>query len=87
MSVHTCNFTKHWMAHHDYKWAFNAPYYPDGNPIEFVFAIAKREYKKAKLQAIAKKQTVASSDQIDVAFKKVKKGQVKKCINRSNYLI
>ena len=38
LSVHTCNFTKHWMAHYGFKWAWNAPYYPDGNPIEFVFA-------------------------------------------------
>ena len=64
------------MAHYGFKWAFNAPYFPDGNPIEFVFAIVKRAFKKAKLQAIAKKKMIAHRDLIEEAFKKVKKEEV-----------
>ena len=52
LSVHTCEFTQHRMSHHDFKWAFNAPYFLDGNAIEFVFSIVKREFKKKKLQMI-----------------------------------
>ena len=52
LSVHTCNWTKHVMATLNYTWAFNAPYFPDGNAIEFVFAIVKRMYKKSKLNGI-----------------------------------
>ena len=52
LSVHTCKWTKHIMAVLDYKWAFNAPYYPDGNAIEFVFSIVKRIFKRSKLNGI-----------------------------------
>ena len=80
LSVHTCDWSKHWMAHLDFKWAFNAPYFPDGNPIEFVFSIAKHNFKKAKLQAIANKKPVVMADLINRAFRKITKKQVKKCV-------
>ena len=53
LSVHTCGFSQTRMAHHGFKWLFTVPNLPDGNAIEFVFSMAKRSYKKMKLQQIA----------------------------------
>ena len=84
LSVHTCAWSKHMMATLDYTWAFNAPYFPDGNPIEMIFAAAKHNFKKQKLQALAKGCSYSTSECIEKAFEKVTKEQVTKCVKHSN---
>ena len=37
------------MAKLKFKWVPNACYYPDGNGIELIFAMVKREYNKLRL--------------------------------------
>ena len=52
LNVHTCPYTQHRMSLHEFKWAYTPIYYPDANPIETVFAMVKRKYRKFKLRNI-----------------------------------
>ncbi len=52
LSVHRSKWIQNRMSHHEYKWAFTAPYHPDSNAIETVFSQVKHHFKKRKLQSI-----------------------------------
>ena len=68
LSVHKCGFSQTRMAHHGFKWHWCVPHWPDGNAVEFCFAIAKRTYKKQKLQLIMEGKEVIPREMIEKAF-------------------
>ena len=45
LAVHHCLKVKNYIKSHDMYAVFNAPYFPDGNPIESVFSKVKHLYK------------------------------------------
>ena len=44
-----------------YKWCYNVPYFPDGNGIEFIFAMEKRLFKAKKLKEIVMNKHTATN--------------------------
>lgn len=62
---------------------YNCPYYPEGNPIELVFAQAKHNYKKEKLQQIVTNKKIYQKVLITNSFKKIGKEVTKRCIKHS----
>ena len=52
LSVHKSRDVQHVLELLKIRPIYNAPYYPDGNPIEFVFSMVKREYKQRKMHDI-----------------------------------
>ena len=56
LSVHRSREVKNRMDEMSIPYIFGPPYSPDYNPIESVFAIAKRELKKKRLEAIINKR-------------------------------
>ena len=72
------------MSFYGYRWAYSPPYFPDGNAIEFIFAIVKRQFKKLKVQAITNKKKVEMNDLINRSFEIVNREHVINCIRHSN---
>lgn len=62
---------------------FNCPYFPEGNPIELVFAQSKREYKKSKLQKIVMNKKLYQKVLIKNSFSNASKEFINKCIKHS----
>ena len=57
------------------------------NPIEAVFAQAKLNYRKDKLNHLANERTFDMDDAIERAFQKIPLKTVQNCIERSTRLL
>ena len=71
ISFHRSEDTKKEMDRLDFKYIFNPSYMPLANPIEECFSVAKHEYRKTKLNALAKNETVDHEKLIKKGFDKV----------------
>lgn len=76
LPVHKAKVVTEKAAKLQIPFIFNCPYYPEGNPIELVFSMVKREYKKSKLRCIVENKKIYHKVLINNAFKKVTKRNV-----------
>ena len=70
LSVHKSNVVVAKMEELQILPIFNAAYYPDGNPIEFVFSIVKRHFKKQKLNELKNQIERSTESLIKDSFEK-----------------
>ena len=83
LSVHYTKIVKEYLKEHDITQIFNAAYYPQGNPIELVFAQVKREFRTLRTNQIVngiKQETIRT---IDLSFKDIPKEHVQNCITHT----
>ena len=70
LSCHHSRLAQQKMEQLQIRPIFNAAYFPDGNPIEFVFSIVKREYITRKLDNILNGRKHELRKEIRKAFEK-----------------
>ena len=71
LRVHKANVVKEYLAETGVRIIFNVPYFPQGNPIELVFAQVKREFKTLRTNQIVnglRQQTVRT---VNLSFQEV----------------
>ena len=62
---------------------YNAPYYPDGNPIETCFSKIKRHFKGVKTNEILNNKHTSTWSLIDDSFKTITKEEVRSFAHHS----
>ena len=80
LSVHRAKKTLEHMKERSFTPLFNAAYSPEYMPIEFVFSVVKRRFKKLKTNAILNRHSVKTSDLINSSFGAVEKKTVQNSI-------
>lgn len=71
LSVHMAKRTRDKIEDLGMQCMNNASYYPDGNPIETIFSIVKKEIKKSRLQHILNNKKYNLKKIIDEKFQSV----------------
>ena len=79
LSVHHNSEVLATMERLNFKYIFNAPYSPEFNPIEFVFAKVKRYFKSQKLRQIVNNKHTTVENLISESFAQVTKEDVENC--------
>ena len=73
LRVHHTIRVREFCKLHDISIIFNVPYFPDGNPIELIFAKVKRQFKSMKTNEIANGKCSNTRLLIDKSFSAVTK--------------
>ena len=87
LTTHTSKKTANVLDDQRYRYIFNPPYSPFGNPIEECFAKVKHMYKKMRLNNIVNGVRKSGNELIEECFKSVDIKLVKGCVKHSKYLI
>ena len=82
------NVHKHWAVKPLYPklkitLVYNVVAFPDGNPIETIFSLVKRAFKKERLSQLANDKTFYMSAAIKRAFAKITPENVVNCARAS----
>ena len=81
LSSHRSNQSKDTMRELGFKYVFNVPYSPDYNPIEFVFAKVKHEFRTLRAQKLTGVIQDSHEALIAKAVKSVRKQDVVNSVN------
>ena len=87
LNVHRSQRVLKFAKSNGFRIVFNASYSPDYNPIERVFALAKRQIKARRLKAILKDEKPDDDAIIDEEFSKICKLKVDNFIKHSVKLL
>ena len=83
LSVHHNSSVIDTMDRLNFKYIFNAPYSPEFNPIEFIFAKVKRYFKVQKLNQILNKSHTKVEELIMRSFDQITREDCEGCIRHS----
>ena len=81
LSAHTSERSRAAMRDHGFKTVFNVPYSPEYNPIEYVFSIVKRNFKRLRAQKFMGLLHDSHETLVTKAVTSVKKKDIVACVN------
>ena len=87
LSAHTSDKAKDSMRQLGFRWAYNVPYSPEYNPIEFVFSIFKANFRALRAQKLVGLIQTSHEAMVEQAVRAIKKKDIVNCINHVNKIL
>jgi len=87
LSAHTSDKAKDTMRQLDFRWAYNVPYSPEYNPIEFVFSIFKANFRALRAKKLVGLIQTTHESMVEQAVRAIKKKDIVACINHVNKML
>ena len=87
LSAHTSERSKTAMREHGFRYIYNVPYSPEYNPIEFVFAEIKSNFRALRAKKFMGLTQDAHQALIVQAVKAITKKNIVSCVNHVNELL